>query len=109
MIRIAFALSFLLAGPVVAADSPTLKSHTRWTTAVAFSPDGKTLASVGGESLLYRPGDVVLWDVATGNQKSKFDGHESCVWSVAFSADGKTLATGDYAGNVKLWDVATGK
>jgi hypothetical protein len=89
--------------------APTLANHTRWTTALAFSPDGKLLASVGGESLLYRPGDVRLWDAATGAQKAALDGHDSSVWSVAFSADGKTLATGAYDGTVKLWDVATGK
>jgi biopolymer transport protein ExbD/Tol biopolymer transport system component len=97
-----------------AASTPTapaanLQQHTRWVADLAFSPDGKLLATVGGESLLYRPGDVAVWDAATGARKGTFAGHDSSVWSVAFSNDGKTLATGSYDGTVKLWDVAGGK
>src|SRR5205823_4365962 len=110
MKQIAFLFAAAAMGSVAgAADSTSLKTHTRWTTALAFSPDGKLLASVGGESLLYRAGDVCLWDPTTGEQKAKLDGHEKCVWAVAISADGKTLATGDYGGTVKLWDVAQAK
>src|SRR5690348_15915420 len=87
-------LSFGFAGRSHAADAETLKTHTRWVAACAFSPDGKTLATVGGESLLYRPGDVDLWDPATGTLKAALAGHETSVWSLAFSADGKQLATG---------------
>jgi len=92
-----------------AAPATNLQQHTRWVADLAFSPDGTLLATVGGESLLYRPGDVAVWDAATGARKGSFAGHDSSVWSVAFSNDGKTLATGAYDGTVKLWDVATGK
>lgn len=92
-----------------AAPVANLQQHTRWVADLAFSPDGKLLATVGGESLLYRPGDVAVWDAATGARKGTFAGHDSSVWSVAFSNDGKTLATGSYDGTVKLWDVAGGK
>jgi internalin A len=82
---------------------------------VAFSPDGKTLASItGGWGPPAAagpdgdgPGEVKLWDVATGKERWSVKGHRSRVWSMAFSADGKTLATSSET--VKLWDVATGK
>src|SRR5437867_2915747 len=80
-----------------AADEPVvLAKFTNWVTAVAFSPLDGTLASVGGQSLLYRPGDVKLWNAADGALKASLDGHASTVWSVAFSADGKMMATGSY-------------
>jgi WD40 repeat protein len=92
-----------------AADEPTIGTYRTWVTALAWSPDSGTLATVGGQSLLYRPGEVRLWDPTSGKLKATLDGHETAVWSVAFSPDGKTLATGGYDGQVKLWNTADGK
>jgi len=69
---------------------------------VAFSPDGKTLATGSSD------GTVRLWDVASGRERARLQGHESLVSSVAFSLDGKTLATGSNDKTVRLWDVASG-
>ena len=79
-----------------------LTGHTSPVLSVAFSPDGKTLAS--GEF----NGPVQLWDVATHRQIGRpLTGHTSEVNSVAFSPDGTTLASAGGDGTVRLWDVAT--
>ena len=84
-------------------EQATLKGHTDAVYSVAFSPDGKTLASGSGDKT------IKLWDVATGKEQATLKGHTELVSSVAFSPDGKTLASGSEDQTIKLWDVATGK
>ncbi|AGX86377.1 WD40 repeat domain-containing protein [Candidatus Symbiobacter mobilis] len=70
--------------------------------AVAYSPDGKVLASGSADNT------VRLWDVATRKPLGEpLRGHEDIVSSVAFSPDGKVLASGSLDKTVRLWDVAT--
>ena len=53
--------------------------------AIAYSPDGKTLASGSGDNT------VRLWDAATGRELARLEGHSDSVFSVAWSPDGATL------------------
>lgn len=76
--------------------------HTGHVLTVAFSPDGKLLASGGNDTT------VRLWDVATGQSLAKLTGHTKAVYCVKFSPDGKTLVSGGDE-TIRLWDVATGK
>lgn len=80
----------------------TLYGHTSSVKSVAFSPDGKLLASAGSWV-------IKLWDVATGQEVRTLSGHSWDVNSVAFSHDGRLLASGSDDKTIKLWDVATGR
>ena len=70
--------------------------------AVAFAPDGKSVAA-GGQG-----GLVKLWDVTTGKEQASFR-QPDWIRSLAFSPDGKVLAAGSENTNVRLWDLGTGK
>lgn len=88
-------------------------------TDMAFSPDGRTLASVGDFSdqrYQVENEPAKLWDLTRLDPRPYGQGDprhnlalEDVTYAVAFSPDGKTLATGGQGGGVRLWDVATGR
>jgi WD40 repeat protein len=76
---------------------------------VAFSPDGRLVASGGavGERVRERrPGAVYVWDVGTGRLLWTQACHDDDVTSLAFLPDGKTLVSGGRDQAVKLWEIA---
>lgn len=86
-----------------------LGGHPGGIWSLAFSPDGKTLASASYENLMFPQGNLLkLWDVASGTQLHTLNGHTDTVSVVAFSPDGTMLASGSFDNTVKLWDVASG-
>jgi RNA polymerase sigma factor (sigma-70 family) len=100
-------------GTVAVRDVATGKQYARWTThasnwewvmALAFAPDGKTLAVGGAGEKAVR-----LFDVATGRER-RFDvGHQNAVVGVALAPDGRALVTGGKDGRVYVWDPASGR
>jgi WD40 repeat protein len=79
---------------------------------VAFSPDGRRLASCSGKWNLDHAGEIKVWELPTGKELLSLAGqHPGPVWSLAFSPDGRRLATAsgkwnkDEPGEVKVWDL----
>src|SRR5262249_28795933 len=78
--------------------------HGDWVYAAAFSPDGKTVLTAGGNDQTAR-----RWNAATGDPVGEPLRHNGRVTSVAYSGDGKTFITGSEDGSARRWDAATGK
>ena len=81
------------------------KSMQHWDkiNCVAYSPDGRTLASASSDKT------VIIWSPETSRELQIFMGHQSAVTCVAFSPDGKLLVSGDADGVTKVWAGETGR
>jgi WD40 repeat protein len=80
--------------------SAALHGHTAGVISVAFSPDGKLLASGGADT------QIRLWDVAGRRELVVLEAHTGPVTVVRFSPDGKHFLSGGAEGALHLWDVA---
>src|SRR6266852_2636143 len=80
----------------------TYSGHSDYVSAVAWSPDGKRIASASGDHT------VQVWDAANGGHVLTYRGHASDVTSLAWSPDEKNIVSGSVDGTVQVWDAATG-
>jgi WD40 repeat protein len=81
----------------------TLRGHSDSVQHVAYSPDGRFLATASQD------GTVKLWNPTTGEEVRTIRGDSGTIQFLAFSADGRRLATGSYDGHLTIWDPATGQ
>ena len=79
-----------------------LRGHSKWVYCVAFSPDGKWLATGGWDRR------IKLWEATTGREHSTISAHDGFVLDVAFSPDSRSVASTSEDRSVRLWEVPTG-
>ncbi len=82
----------------------TLSGHRGDISALAFSPDGRLLASGAQDE-----NEIIIWNLATGQELRRLRGHSGWIRSLAFSPDGRLLASGSTDTTIILWDVASGR
>ncbi|MBY0522247.1 MAG: WD40 repeat domain-containing protein [Gemmataceae bacterium] len=80
---------------------PNARAMVATATFIAYAPDGRTIAAVGGDS-------IVLWDALTGKELRRFGGQNGQLTEAVFSPNGKWIAGASNDGTVRLWEAANG-
>lgn len=86
-------------------ERATLKGHSLAVGAVAFSADGKTLASATHDNR-GRPAEMKLWDAASGQERASLGVAGGGALLLVFTADGKRLTAGCLDGTIRVWQAA---
>jgi small GTP-binding protein len=81
----------------------TLRGHTDWIGRIAWSPDGRMLASPSAN------GRIMLWDIEDGKCLRILEGHSDKIWSVAFDPTGVVLASSGGDGKVNVWEISSAR
>lgn len=84
------------------AEVRRFEGHTGWVGAVAFSADGRYVATGSADKT------ARIWEVSTGRARQILAGHAAMLGAVAFAPDGKQLLTGGRDNTARLWDAGTG-
>ena len=80
----------------------TYHGHTDWVWTVAWSPDGKRIASGSGDQ------SAQVWDAITGDHLTRYTGHTDSVYSLAWLSNGGRIASGSNDKTVQIWDPTFG-
>jgi dipeptidyl aminopeptidase/acylaminoacyl peptidase len=83
-----------------------LKGCTDQVSALAFCPDGRTLAAAGGNFWHARDRTVRVWDIASGRELRRFENHPGGATAIAYLPDGRSLVTIGMDGVALVWDVS---